>query len=359
MDENIENVDVDQSRSPEFQTIGNFLSAEREKNGLTLREISKNTKIGTTMLELLESDELDQLPNRAYVAGYVKSYAKEVCVDAEMALTILEETYARFEGAHKKAEKEKKIEKAAPIAAHFRIPIPKLITAFGVIVLLAMGYTYFANKPKKLDKTLVAQEEVTPKTVSETTPLQKEIVVAKQTQEEKEVEETAKEEKVAEKVKVEDKKEQKKEEKKEKKEVKKTLRPITAPLYSTKDATAEELAKISKATKSQYVDGLQNLVIISNDENTWMTYKKDQDPIKQFKLRKNAELLISGNTIRLFFGNINATDIFLNDKRVVAPSRTGVKSLVIPPSEGSKFKLPLFIYKGNGKVITSEEYENE
>ena len=55
-------------------TIGNFLKKQREQQEIPLKIISRTTKISTTLLELLEGDELNQLPNKAYVKGFVKLY---------------------------------------------------------------------------------------------------------------------------------------------------------------------------------------------------------------------------------------------------------------------------------------------
>lgn len=349
MNDNNESVEIYEEQLPEFQTIGKFLCSEREKQNLTLREISKNTKIGTTMLELLEQDEFDQLPNRAYVVGYVKSYAKEVSVDTNMALNVLEETYSLFEGAIKRpARKITSTTRTKTSVPPIKIPLPKMITGLGVIALLGMSYVYFVNGTTNINALNAAHEEVTPTTVSETTPLQKEqhqdIKVVEGENEVKAVTPPTNKKIIL---------------KEEIKTKKIKLRKISGVLYSSTETTATDLKKIPSGIRGKYIAGQQNLVVISKNETTWMTYKKDNDEIKQFKLRKNARLLISGNVIRLYFGNINATEIFLNDKKLLTPSKTGVKSLVVPQVSRFDYKLPLFIYKRSGKVITSEDYEKE
>ena len=74
-------------------TIGQFLKSKREKRNLTIKHLSQFTKINTTQLELLEKDLLNKLPNRAYVVGYVKAYAKALSISQDEALKHLEHTY--------------------------------------------------------------------------------------------------------------------------------------------------------------------------------------------------------------------------------------------------------------------------
>ena len=79
--------------SSDFRTIGNFLKKQREQQEIPLKIISRTTKISTTLLELLEGDELNQLPNKAYVKGFVKSYCKALSIDQKECLKLLEKTY--------------------------------------------------------------------------------------------------------------------------------------------------------------------------------------------------------------------------------------------------------------------------
>ena len=68
-------------------------------------------------------------------------------------------------------------------------------------------------------------------------------------------------------------------------------------------------------------------------------------------------MLIRGDVVRIFLGNINVARIFLNNKALKITSRSGVKSLVFPQEKVKDYKLPLFLYPKPGKVITSSEYE--
>lgn len=62
--------------------IGSTLRAEREKKGLTIAEIEKETSIRGRYLEALEQGKYDELPNEVYVKGFIRNYAEYLGLDA-------------------------------------------------------------------------------------------------------------------------------------------------------------------------------------------------------------------------------------------------------------------------------------
>ena len=74
-------------------SVGNYLKTRREARGISLKTISKDTKISVSKLEFLEKDSFDNLPNKIYVEGYIKSYAKSLGIDSGECLKILHSSY--------------------------------------------------------------------------------------------------------------------------------------------------------------------------------------------------------------------------------------------------------------------------
>ena len=66
-----------------LKTIGAFLKDARVAKNLTVQQVSEDTKINLKLLVHLEDDRLLKLPNKIYVVGFVKSYAK--CLDLNEA----------------------------------------------------------------------------------------------------------------------------------------------------------------------------------------------------------------------------------------------------------------------------------
>lgn len=64
-------------------TFGETLRRERELRGVSLREISEETKISLRFLEALEQDRLEVLPGGVFRRAFVKQYARYLGLDAE------------------------------------------------------------------------------------------------------------------------------------------------------------------------------------------------------------------------------------------------------------------------------------
>lgn len=61
--------------------IGTTIAAERERQGLTLSNVSQRLRILESHLEYIEAGNIDELPAMTYVIGYVRSYARMLGLD--------------------------------------------------------------------------------------------------------------------------------------------------------------------------------------------------------------------------------------------------------------------------------------
>jgi cytoskeletal protein RodZ len=75
-------------------TLGQYFRLEREKKGLDLKEIEEITKISAQTLRFLEEDEVDMLPPRAFLRGFLQVISKEFDFDEEELVKHLDETLA-------------------------------------------------------------------------------------------------------------------------------------------------------------------------------------------------------------------------------------------------------------------------
>ena len=66
-----------------MKEIGEMLRSGREARGISLAEISEETKITTRHLEALEAGEFDRLPGDPYNKSFIRLYARAVRLDAE------------------------------------------------------------------------------------------------------------------------------------------------------------------------------------------------------------------------------------------------------------------------------------
>jgi cytoskeleton protein RodZ len=66
--------------------LGSKLRQAREKKGVSIRQVSTNTKIGAAVLEGLERNDISKLPTGIFGRAFVRSFAAEVGLDPEVAL---------------------------------------------------------------------------------------------------------------------------------------------------------------------------------------------------------------------------------------------------------------------------------
>jgi len=67
-------------------SLSEKLRRERELRGISLKQISEDTKIGVRFLEALEQDRLELIPGEFYRRSYLRAYAKYLGLDEERAV---------------------------------------------------------------------------------------------------------------------------------------------------------------------------------------------------------------------------------------------------------------------------------
>jgi cytoskeleton protein RodZ len=80
-------------------SLGEQLRRAREARGVTLREISEQTRITMRHLEAIESDDYKHLPGGIFNKSFIRAYARQVHFDEARALDLYERT-ARSRGEY-------------------------------------------------------------------------------------------------------------------------------------------------------------------------------------------------------------------------------------------------------------------
>lgn len=62
--------------------LGDILRGEREKKGLTIKDVEQGTSIRCLYIEAIEKGEYDVLPGEVYLKGFIRSYADYLKLDA-------------------------------------------------------------------------------------------------------------------------------------------------------------------------------------------------------------------------------------------------------------------------------------
>jgi len=79
-----------------MKDIGNFLKERREARGISLIEVEKDLKIRTKYLQALEEGNIDAIPGKTYLIGYLRNYSKYLGVNEENINQIIQ-TYNNLE----------------------------------------------------------------------------------------------------------------------------------------------------------------------------------------------------------------------------------------------------------------------
>lgn len=399
--------------------IGSFLKQKREAKDISINDVASKTKINLNILKHLEANDLEKLPNKTYVKGFVKSYCKLLAINTDEALACLETTY--------EPEKPAEAPQAEAIVNEVTTPTPtsnsteddinelqdKLIAILQsifnkkfiapIIVLIVAGFilkgivsffSQLSNEQKELtakkdskpqqtltvadaeskkdptikaadsnlfesqankklkDEVLKDQEEKKNQLALEERKKQEELAAKK----EQEKIENAKKEAEAIAAKKLAKKKAKEKAAAKKKEVNldgkfpfKKFYPATSKIYTVLNNAQEnnDVNLLPTRFKNAIETDKQNVYIHATSGDTWISYQSDDNQIKRFVLKSGRSVLIKGDRILLFMGNINVAHVFYNNKLIKTNSKTGVKSLIFPQEVANEYELPLFpSYKG-------------
>jgi len=134
-------------------SFGEQLKKEREKQGVTLEDISVSTKIGTRMLRALEEEHFDQLPGGIFNKGFIRAYARCLHLDEDQTIA----DYLAATGASSLAKNSETIEQPPILEPPSReqnqsaTGLPWGIFAI-VLLIIALGFAawgFYSRESKK------------------------------------------------------------------------------------------------------------------------------------------------------------------------------------------------------------------
>ena len=79
-------------------TLGAWLRRERERRGITLSQISEQTKLSVAILGGLEADDLSRWPGGIFRRAYSRAYATAVGLDPDLIVRRVEEAHPVADG---------------------------------------------------------------------------------------------------------------------------------------------------------------------------------------------------------------------------------------------------------------------
>lgn len=82
------------------KSVGKILAEAREQHGLSVFDVSNRIKFAPRQIEALEADDFVQLPEAAFVRGFVRSYARLLQLAPEPLLAALPSSHAQTSSGH-------------------------------------------------------------------------------------------------------------------------------------------------------------------------------------------------------------------------------------------------------------------
>ena len=84
-----ENNSEREAPGPVSPSLGTMLREARKQLGMSIADVSAQTKFASRQIEALEAEDFENLPESAFLRGFVRSYAKILNLDADTLLAAL------------------------------------------------------------------------------------------------------------------------------------------------------------------------------------------------------------------------------------------------------------------------------
>jgi cytoskeletal protein RodZ len=153
-----------------MEGFGSYLKGAREARKISLREISRVTRISRSILEALESDCRELLLPEVVIKGFIEAYARYCGLDPKEALA----RYARWQ-AKSAAEKKKSVregKQGIPLRYVFAGAAGVTIVIIAALISLPVGRTpHQGARDEALAKGTPRQKKVIASKTQQTTPL--------------------------------------------------------------------------------------------------------------------------------------------------------------------------------------------
>ena len=146
-----------------MKTVGTDLKSAREQNNISLRDLSRETRIKTELLEALESESWEKLPELPVLVGFVRSMSDAIGLHREQAVALLRRDYP---------PKKISVNPTPDVKREFRLGQRTLYALVAIVGMCIVGiylffqYKAFTSPPNLLLLSPTENEVVTTKTIT-------------------------------------------------------------------------------------------------------------------------------------------------------------------------------------------------
>ena len=122
-------------------SFGRYLQSMRLEKKISLEKVSEETRIAISNLQLIEKEALEALPDKVFVKGFLRSYARAIGADGEEAVKLYE---ARLEMVSRLTDAGRFSPRSSLYA--WRNLILSITTVLAFIALTLCGVSYFNSR---------------------------------------------------------------------------------------------------------------------------------------------------------------------------------------------------------------------
>ena len=148
-----------------MKDIGNFLRERREARGISLIEAEKDLRIRKKYLQALEEGNIDAIPGKTYLIGYLRNYSKYLDIDEENINQIIQ-TYNNLEKQKSviKETKEENIylqtkDRSTFEKKRFFLPV-KYVYLSGFLIIIFIGLLLLSRSLKEAQDFPIPSPEI-------------------------------------------------------------------------------------------------------------------------------------------------------------------------------------------------------
>ncbi|GMA99380.1 RodZ domain-containing protein [Pelosinus sp. IPA-1] len=124
-----------------MQTVGEILRSEREKKGLSVKEIEVATSIRTLYITAIEEDNYSVIPGEVYLKGFIRNYSNYLGLNSQEIMDLYRKDQNPSTLADENLSPVSKVDADKPVNNNNNIPI-KWIT-ISLLALCAIGGTWW------------------------------------------------------------------------------------------------------------------------------------------------------------------------------------------------------------------------
>lgn len=123
-----------------MKTVGEILKNARTKKDISKKEIAKKTKINLEYIKALEDNDFKNLPESAFVKGFIRNYANVVDLNPEQALAVFRRDYDQDVKGQvvPRTLAEKKLDKRS-----FFNPKTTIIVSLSALFIVLFAYLFY------------------------------------------------------------------------------------------------------------------------------------------------------------------------------------------------------------------------